>query len=1246
MKPWLRRIRRWAAIVALIYCVHALLVVFVVPPLARHLVQTKLGEALGRTVTVESVRLNPFTLVLRLRKLRILDRDGSSFFAGFERLTVNLQFFRSLVQRGPVVSRVLLEGPGAVVVRHADLSLNVPTGGSGPPPAPVAEKTGEPAALPRFTVENIEVREGWVFFRDEAIGACQRITGLSLTVPALSSLPARLEAAVQPELRAVLNGHELTVGGQAKPLLRSREAAMRLVLEGLDLTRFLPYLPKERNFEVRSARLDLNLTVHHVLDEGGGPSLSLSGDAALSAVRVDDRAGEPMFGLEELRISLLSTNLLRRKVHVARVAVREPFAHLRRTAEGTLVLPALDPTPEPESAPAAPAPPVPGGKAAVPLLVDIDETVVEAGRITFLDESVTPAFRTAMDLTLEARQLSTRENAQGTIHVVLTTEREEKIEGTYGVCAAPLAVSGTTALTGLQIPAYMAYLKPMLSGEIARGTFSAAVQHSLSRPVAGSTPQVSVADLDATLADVVLTAAPDGEEVCAVGEVRLEDVTCDLTAREVVVGGVSTREGRLRVHRAKDGSTNLERLLRPAAPAESTPAPLPDPAAPPAAAAEAKAWTVHLTKAGVAGWKVALTDEQPGGSVNLALHDITVGLQNLGTAPDTKGTLAISMGIGEAGMLAVEGDVVAVPPAADLRIKLDGLEMKTFQAYLARFVHLTLVDGVVSTDLHVAVDASAAEGLEGTVEGAVAVDRFVSLDSVHSREFARCGRLAVNGIRVVVRPLAIGLGEIAIDGFAGDLALGPDGSLNVMSVLRREPPVEADGPASAPPPVPDGPPAAAAGAEAPVEGGFPLEIGAVRLKDCTVAFTDQTITPHYRLSLDRIAASVRDLSLAKPTPAGVDFSARIDGMAPLSAAATLTDIAHPSTLTMQASTTLKGLDLSPLSPYSGQYVGYAIQKGKLDLDLRYAVDQRKLAAEHVVLIDQFSFGSKVDSPKATDLPVRLAVALLKDRKGQIRLDVPVRGDLDDPTFSVLRIVLKVVRDLVAKAATAPFALLGSLVGGGSGEELSFVVFAPGGAEVDEAGATKLGTLAKALAERPELGVEICGSVDPEEDRAALARMEMLRRARARKLADLVKEGRPAVPVDEVTMAPEETERYLRLLYADAAPPTDTTPTAPPPARDETRGQEGDAATVPAPDEGTPRPEPPLSEVERVLLGTIDIGDQEVQSLARARAARVQEFLVREGKIEAARVFVVERLDAQASGAVAAAPLRRVQLSLR
>jgi Domain of Unknown Function (DUF748) len=177
--------------------------------------------------------------------------------------------------------------------------------------------------------------------------------------------------------------------------------------------------------------------------------------------------------------------------------------------------------------------------------------------------------------------------------------------------------------------------------------------------------------------------------------------------------------------------------------------------------------------------------------------------------------------------------------------------------------------------------------------------------------------------------------------------------------------------------------------------------------------------------------------------------------------------------------------MASLTPYSGKFAGRAIKSGKLSLDLEYNIEKRKLKGENTVVIDNLILGDKIDSPDATNLPLDLAIALLRDKDGRIDLGLQVQGSLDDPQFSYGALVWKAIVNVLTKIVTAPFRALGALLGGNA-EEFEAVIFEPGEARLLPPEREKLTRLSAALEKRPLLKLTIEGRFDKERDREALA----------------------------------------------------------------------------------------------------------------------------------------------------------------
>jgi hypothetical protein len=272
--------------------------------------------------------------------------------------------------------------------------------------------------------------------------------------------------------------------------------------------------------------------------------------------------------------------------------------------------------------------------------------------------------------------------------------------------------------------------------------------------------------------------------------------------------------------------------------------------------------------------------------------------------------------------------------------------------------------------------------------------------------------------------------------------------------------------------------AAAAPTAAPA---MPMSIKRIVLKSGQANFADLSVKPNFATGIQNLEGTVVGLSSKPNSRAKVDLRGSVDAFAPVSISGEVNVLS--AALYTDLTMSFKNIELSTFNPYSGKFAGYNISKGKLTTELHYKVDGRKLDAQHHIIVDQLEFGDKTESKDAVSLPVKLAVALLKDRDGVIDLNLPVTGSLDDPQFKLAPIIWKVFVHILEKAVTAPFALLGSLFGGGP--DLQFVDFQPGAAELDPGATEKARTMVKALDSRPQLKIEIPIAVLGELDRPQL-----------------------------------------------------------------------------------------------------------------------------------------------------------------
>jgi hypothetical protein len=397
-----------------------------------------------------------------------------------------------------------------------------------------------------------------------------------------------------------------------------------------------------------------------------------------------------------------------------------------------------------------------------------------------------------------------------------------------------------------------------------------------------------------------------------------------------------------------------------------------------------------------------------------------------------------------------------------------------------------------------------------------------------------------------------------------------------------------------------------------------ISIGKINLQAGNVYFSDFFIKPNYSANLTGVQGSISEL---KPeTPGDVAIQAKLDNAAPVDIQGKINPLSKDLYLDIAADA--REIQLNPMSPYSIKYIGYGIERGELSFKVKYKVENRKLDAQNQIILEQLTFGEKVESPTATKLPVLLAVALLKDRNGVIDVSLPISGSLDSPEFSVGGIILRIIINIITRAVTSPFALIGGAFGGGSGEQLSYIEFDYGRSNLTQSAEEKIKTMATAMNNRPALKLDISGRVDPVNDREGLKQTSVERKVKAQKMKDLVRQGTAPKSVDDVQVDKAEYERYLKAAYGEESFP-------------KPRNFIGLAKDLPVP------------EMESLMLKNAQATDDDLRDLANRRAQAVQNRLLATGQVTADRLSIVaaKPLSAEEKEKVKA-KLSRVDFALR
>lgn len=1183
----------------------------VVPPIVKSQAERHLTQLLGREVHIGRVAFAPWSLTLTVEQLSVASAAGSERTQpqlSVGRIKVNADL-RSLLRLAPVVEALEIEAPVIRLARLADGRYDIDD---------VAARFAGPARDPsqepaRFALYNLRLAGGTIEFDDQPVARLHRVQALEVTLPFLSNLPDDIAVSTEPRVAFKLNGASFDSGAQAKPFAQDRASQIALSVVDLDLAPWLPYLPASLPFKPTQGRLATELDLQFALAADGTPRLSLRGKASLADVAL--AAGNaavpvsPALAWRRLELVLSDVQPLVRKVALGSVTLSGAQLDARRSADGRInLVPATPPAVRP-AAPAASAPP----SAVAAWQVSIDKIALTDARIVWNDAVTRPAatlriepldlqagplhwpLQTASPVTLSARLVAL--DAKG---AALGEPASLRLDGQ----GTDRTVEAQAALQGLDLTWLHPYLAQALTVRI-EGRASANLRVKWS---AGEPGGLALSEGSAQLDQLRIVDGTRGRPPLSIGSVGLADAQLDLAARQLGIGSLKLARPALALSRNPQGQWNFEAWQRDVTPDR----PVPTDASQP--------WKLELGELILSDGELRLADGRPSGPaseaagapVRLVASAIGAHVKGLHwpSGPAARSQLQLRLAAGDAppaagsgGRIDWNGQLAPAPLSARGKLQVERLPLHAFEPYFGSGLNLALL----RADAHWRGEVALAQrtgGWDASAQG----DARISELRVHERagigarggdELLSWQAFDLAGLRFEMRGDAkpsLTIAAVALSDFYSRLVITEDGRFNLRDVAAA--------------------PAPEAAASAPTTAsGLPLEIaiGGVRLSNGRVDFTDRFVRPNYSAALSELNGSLGAFSSGSREMATIDLKGRAAGSARLEIGGSLNPSVRPLALDIRAKAT--ELELAPLSPYAGRYAGYAIERGKLSMDVAYKIDaDGKLEARNQVVLNQLTFGDKVDSPDATKLPVLLAVALLKDRHGVIDIDLPISGSINDPQFSVFGIVLKIIGNLLAKALTAPFALL---AGGGS-EDLSFVAFEAGSAAMSEAGRTALDKVAKALAERPALKMTVTGASDPQSEREAIQRAALNARIAAEQRRDALRDGAvadAALPA----LTPTQRETMLRRIYDDARLP------------DKPRNLIGLAKSIPP------------AEMEALLMKATIVSTDSARELALQRGLAVRDALVAKG-LPSERLFLAAP-KLRASGEDDAAWSPRVQLSL-
>jgi len=969
---------------------------------------------------------------------------------------------------------------------------------------------------------------------------------------------------------------------------------------------------------------------------------------------INDKDGEPFVSWDEVYVNFQLSSFLGHPWVFKEISVAGPFARAQMNKDGTFNfsdLIAKFSSTNALSTNAAPAPPKEPAKSIVLWIGRLQITNATAS-VTDLTHRQ-PFKRTVGPLNLTLDDFSTSSDNKNPHIFTGTTDAGEKISWNGFFFLDPLRSWGALTLDNLPLNKYAPLYQDRVPFEIRDGTVGLHVNYHLE--LSATNRVITVTNTAFALRNFKLAEPGRATNLVDLANLAVTGVSADAVAKRAEIGCVSVDGGKFFLLRQRNDSTNVA-VAVPAPPAEAAtnaPGGIPTLLGSITNAAalllnSTNLWTGTVHDVEFTHCAFHLEDLANSRPARLDLDDIALSVKNISNLPGTNLTVELSLRWNINGTIKTEVAASFSPPTADIQFDLNRLDFGPLDPYLEPKLNLFIPGSEFGLRGRIQLHTPVGQLPEVTFQGDTWLDRFRAVDGTMGDNLLKWDSVRVSGIDANLNPMSVAIKEIALNNLSASLVIETNHTINLLNALHPAGTsmlVDTNAPATTNE-TEVATVAKTSAADTNVATASPLppiSIGSIVISNAAVSFTDHTFSPSVNISIQQFSGDITGISSTEPRHADVNLHAAVDGVGPIDIAGHINPFNETATNDLKI--TFKNVDLTPTSPYSGKFAGYRIAEGKLNLDLVYNMVGRKLESKNVITLDRFTFGEKVESPDATHLPVRLAIALLKDRNGQILLDVPVEGSLDDPKFRIRKVVIHTLLNILEKAATSPFSLLGAVFGGG-GEELSYQDFVPGSAMLLPANEQKLDSLVKGLYERPGLQLEISGSIDPDADRDGLRRASLDKQIRTRQWQSLRKSERATTTPGQLTLTPEQHIAWVRKLYSEAlgkgvinaaflAANTNLIAIA---AQIKSRPVESEkgatilmqrspaaapksskAAAISSP----AKPVAPADPMEALLLASIPVADNDLEALASDRAKAVRAYILQTGKIEAARLFLSE-----------------------
>ena len=853
------------------------------------------------------------------------------------------------------------------------------------------------------------------------------------------------------------------------------------------------------------------------------------------------------------------------------VELDKPFALIDRNKQGNFNFTDLlkgEEEPKPEEEPSEGIFPV-----------KISQIKIAEGKIDWKDNFYsTPQQESVSPLNLTINDFTTLVDEQSQMGISLALLSGGTLEWKGEIELTPFSSKGQVSLNQINFKkVWELFLQDSVNFEILKGSELIAMYYTLTESEKGM--QLLIDNANIEVVDLQLAEKGKTESVIDIPNFKVEGIAVNLLDQNIVVTQVSAKDAKFKALLSKEGVISYQTLF--ASNEEPTAKNVPQQS--PVAEETDSPWKVSIKQFSIDDFSFHLTDQSLSPPSPIKLTKINLKATDITTQPDAELPFQFGLVVNKEGELKINGKTKLSPFSSQLNVNVKNLALPDFQPYVDTFARLDIITGLFNVDLDISMLQEDNKPFQLNLQGNSHINNLVTRDQKANKDFLKWKQLSLNKIDVDLAANKYLIDSVEIDKLFSRVLIRKDKSINVSDIVKESESKEE----------------VAEEKQTSEKEASPttFKISQFKIKNGELDFSDQSLILPFSAHINRLNGTVKGISSAPDAIINIAMNGQVANLAPVNIKGKINTKNDDSNFDLN----FKSMPLPLMTPYMAEFAGRKIEKGNMSLNLKYKIANKKLEASNSLLIDRLELGDEVDNPEAVSLPLGLAIALLEDSEGKIKLDMPISGSIDDPQFSVGSLIFDTLVNVLTKIIASPFNAIASLVD--TEGDISKVIFSPGKAVLNQEEQKKLEGLAKALLERPALKLEVKGSAFTDQDWPQL-RLEALNNKLLKIRADeLSKEENKTVLVEHLTPSEEENQRLLADMFIKEFPElAERSMFGTPRLIDPTQG---DFYTV----------------AQTKLAATIKPDPQRLEQLAVSRAQVITKFLVKK-EITVDRLFLL------------------------